>query len=199
MMACEHLHCEGSAPPRGPPPAHPGQACGPHSPHGGDSEPLQDTWHPYWVRCKFHGWQQCSACSAEIVMHHWLVSCWSCFQRPCKRSRLSLCDDLQTDQIEAVLEPLSTEQMSVTATLLMEQYIRRSAISATPHADDVAGFEASRFAAKSLSVCLGNDHSWGKSSKGDQVASSPSYCCDHGDFVYCQFPFIRKDSRRMQT
>ena len=189
-MACEHRHREGSAPPRGPPPAHPGQACGPHSPHGGDSESLQDTWHPVWVRCKFHGWQQCSACSAEIVMHQWPVSCWSDSQRPCKRSRLSLCDDLQTGQIEAFWASLSTEQMGITATLLMEQYIRRSAIFATPHADDVAGFEASRFAAKSLSVCSGKDHSWGKSSKGDQVAASPpSYCRDHWDVVYCQLPF----------
>ena len=198
-MTCEHLHCEGSAPPRGPPPAHPGQACGPHSPHGGDSEPLQDTWHPYWVRCKFHGWQQCSACSAEIVMRQWPVSCRSDSQRPCKRSRLSLCDDLQTGQIEAFAASLSTEQMSFTATLLMEQYIRRSAISATPHADDFAGFEASCFVAKSLFVCPGNDPSWSKSSKGDQVTLFPNYWCDSWEFVYCKSRLIGKDSSRLQT
>ena len=83
--------------------------------------------------------------------------------------------------------------MSITATLLMEQYIRRSAISTTPHADDVVGFEASCLVAKSMSVCPGNDPSWGKSSRGDQVAASPpSYCCDHWDFVYSQFPLIRE-------
>ena len=125
-------------------------------------------------------------------MHYWPVNCCSDSQRPCERSRFFLCDDHHTTQIWAFVASLSTEQISFTATLLMEQYIRRSAISATPHADDVAGFEASRFVAKSLSVCPGNDPSWGKSSKGDQVASSPSYCCDHWDYVYCQFPFIRE-------
>ena len=125
-------------------------------------------------------------------MRQWHVSYRSDSQRPCKRSRPSLCDDLQTGQIEAFLVSLSTEQMNVTATLLMEQYIGRSAISATPHADDVAGFEVSRFVAKSLSGCPGNDPSWDESSKGVQVASSRSYCCDHGDFVYSQLQFIRE-------
>ena len=125
-------------------------------------------------------------------MHQWPVSCWSDSQRPCKRSRLSLCDDLQTGQIDALLASLSTEQMSVTATLLMEQYVSRPAIFATPHADDVAGFEASRFVAKSVFVCPGNDPSWDESSKGVQVVSSLSYCCDHWDFGYSQLPFIRE-------
>ena len=191
-MACEHWHCEGSAPPRGSPRAHPGQACGPHSPHSGDSEPVQDTWHPYWVRCKFHGWQQCPTCSAEIMMCQWPASCWSYSQRPCKRPRPSPCDDLQSGRIEPFWASLSTEQMSVTATLLMEQYISRSAISATPHADDVAGVEVSRLVAKSVFVCPGNDPPWDESSKGVQVVSSLSYCCDHWDFGYSQLPFVRE-------
>ena len=125
-------------------------------------------------------------------MRQWPASCWSDSQRPCKRSRPLLCDDLQIGQIEAFLVSLSTEQMRVTATLLVEQNISRSAISATPHADDVAGVEVSRLVAKSVSVCPGNDPPWDESSKGVQVVSSPSYCCDHWDFVYSQLPFIGK-------
>ena len=191
-MACEHWHCEGSAPPKNSPPEHPGQSCGPHSPHRGGSGPVQDTWHPYWVRCKFHGWQQCPTCSAEILMCQRPASCWSYSQRPCKRPRPSPCDDLQSGRIEAFLASLSTEQMSVTATLLMEQYISRSTISTTPHADDVAGFELSRFVSKSLSADPGNDPSGDEPSNGVQVVSSPSYCCDHGNFGYSQLPFIRE-------
>ena len=126
------------------------------------------------------------------MMRQWPASCWSDSQRPCKRSRPSLCDDLQTGQIEAFLVSLSTEQMSVTATLLMEQYISRSTISAAPHADDVAGFEVSRFVSKSLSADPGNDPSGDEPSKGVQVVSSPSDCCDHRDFGYSQLPFIRE-------
>ena len=82
--------------------------------------------------------------------------------------------------------------MSVTATLLMDQYISRSTISTTPHADDVAGFELSRFVSKSLSDDPGNDPSGDEPSKGVQVVSSPNYCCDHRNFGYSQLPFIRE-------
>ena len=194
-MACEHLHCEDSAFPSGPPPAHPGQACGPPSPPGGDSEPSQDTWHPYCVRCKFHGWQQCSACCAEIEMLQWPASYRSDTQRPCKRSRFSLRDDFQIGQIEAFMASLSAEQMSVAASVLMEQYIRRSAILTTPHADDIAGFKATCLVTKSMAARPGADPSYGQTSRDDQVAAStPSYCCDHWEFVQCQLPFIREGS-----
>ena len=126
------------------------------------------------------------------MMRQWPASCWSDSQRPCKRLRPSPCDDFQTGQIEVFLVSLSTEQMSVTATLLVEQYISRSAISAIPHADEVAGVEVSRLVAKSVSVCSGNDPSGDEPSKGVHVVSSHSYCCDHWNFEYSQLPFIRE-------
>ena len=80
--------------------------------------------------------------------------------------------------------------MSVTATLLMEQYISRFAIPAAPHADDVAGLEVSRFVAKSLSAHPGSDPSGDEPCKGVQVVSLPSYYCDYGNSGYSQLPFI---------
>ena len=91
---------------------------------------------------------------------------------------------------------LSAEQMSVAAAVLMEQYIRRSAIIATPHADDIAGLEATCLVMKSMSVRPGDDPSYTQTSRDDQAAATPpSYCCDYGDFVHCQLiPFIREVS-----
>ena len=116
-------------------------------------------------------------------------------QRPCKRSRFSLRDDFQICQIEAFMFSLSAEQMSVAASVLMEQYIRRSAILTTPHAADIAAFKATCLVAKSMAARPGDDPSYGQTSRDDQVAAStPSYCCDHWEFVHCQFPFIREGS-----
>ena len=191
-MAFEQLHCGDSPPPSGSPPAYPCQACGPPSSSGGDSDPSQDIWHPYWVRCKFHGWQQCTASTAEIAMLQWPANNRSDTQRRCKRSRYSLRDDFQIGQIEALLASLSAEQMSVAASVLMEQYIRRSAILTTPHADDIAGFKATCLVTKSMAARQGDDPSCGQTSRNDQVAaSSSSYCCDQGEFVNCQLLFIR--------
>ena len=85
--------------------------------------------------------------------------------------------------------------MSVAASALMEQYTRRSAILTAPHADDIAGFKATCLVTKSMAARPGDAPPYGQTSRDDQVAASPpSYCCDHLEFVHCQFPFIREGS-----
>ena len=159
-MAFEHLHCGDSSLPSGPPPAYPCQACGPPPSSGGDSDPTQDIWHPYWVRCKFHGWQQCPACTAEIAMLQCSANNRCDTQRPSKRSRYSLHDDFQIGQVGAFMSSLSMDQMSVAASVLMEQYIRRSVMIATPHAEDIAGLQATLSVMKSMTVRSCDDPSY---------------------------------------
>ena len=77
----------------------------------------------------------------------------------------------------------------------MEQYIRRSAITTTPHADDIAGLKAT-LVTKSMSVRPGDDPSYSQTNRDDQAAAAPpSYCCDFRDFAHCQLsPFTREGS-----
>ena len=91
---------------------------------------------------------------------------------------------------------LSAEQMSVAASVLMGQYIRRSAITTTPHADDIAGLKATCLVTKSMSVRPGDDPSYSQTSRDDQAAAAPpSYCCDFLDFANCQLlPVIKEGS-----
>ena len=63
------------------------------------------TWNPYWVYCKFHGWQQCPACSSEIALSH-AALCDSGTLPPRKRMRVSYDDELCIDQILAFVSNL---------------------------------------------------------------------------------------------
>ena len=211
-MAFEHLHCRDNAFPSGPPLAYPCQACGPPPSSGGDSDPTQDIWHPYWVRCKFHGWQQCPTCTAEIATPQCPTNNRCDTQPPSKRSRYSLHDDFQIGQIEAFLSSLSMDQMSVAASVLMEQYIRNSAMIAIPHAEDLAGFQAILSLMKCMTVRPCDDPSSIQTSRDDRqptpvtmvnpsqsycnasaAAIPPSYSCNYVGFDHCHFfQFIRE-------
>ena len=71
---------------------------------------------------------------------------------------------------------LNAKQMSVAASVLMEQYIRRSAITTTPHADDIAGFKAT-LVTKSMSVRPGDDPSYNQSSRDEYVDRTQHVMC----------------------
>ena len=94
-------------------------------------------WHPYWVHCKFHGWQQCPACTAEICISQLSPTEVRGSYPPCKRPRRSQEDDIQIDQIVSFVSALSMEQISITASVLLEHHTRISASTATPHAEDI--------------------------------------------------------------
>ena len=102
----------------------------------------QSIWRPYWVHCKFHGWQQCPACSAEIAISQLPPCDLSGPPPPRKRLRCPQDDDLQIDQIVSFVFTLSMEQNRTTASVLLEHYIRSSEKVATPHAEDVLGLQA---------------------------------------------------------
>ena len=112
-----------------------------HWHHGefGEFGSSQCAWHPYWVHCKFHGWQQCPACSAEIAISQVSPCGLSGTSPPRKRPRCSQDDDLPIDQIVAFVSTLNMEQISTAASVLLEHYTRSSVNIATPHAEDIAG------------------------------------------------------------
>ena len=100
--------------------------------------------------------------------------------------------------------------MSVAASVSLEQYIRRSAMMATPHAEDIAGLQVTLSVMKSMTVGSCDDPSYNQTSRDDgqstpvtRVYPSQSYCIasaaassssyNYGGFVHCKlFPFIRE-------
>ena len=104
--------------------------------------PIQHvTWNPYWVHCKFHGWQQCPACTAEMGILQMSPTEVRGSYPPCKRPRRSQEEDIQIDQTMSFVSVLSMEQISITASVFLEYHARISASSATPHAEDIAGLQ----------------------------------------------------------
>ena len=95
--------------------------------------------------------------------------------------------------------------MSVTASVLMEQYMRNSAMIATPHAEDLVGFQAILSLMKCMTVRPCDDPSSIQTSQDDRqttpvtmVNPSQSYCnasaaaipssysCNYLGFDHCQ-------------
>ena len=95
-------------------------------------------WNPYWVYCKYHGWQQCPACFQEIAIVH-ATSCANRTLPPRKHMRLSCDDELTTVQILAFVSNLKVEQICIAASALLQHYTRVSSDMETPHSDDIAG------------------------------------------------------------
>ena len=99
------------------------------------------TWHPYCAHCKSYGWQQCPACSAEICISQRppAEARESC--PPHKRPRHLDEDELQLDQILSFVNALNVEQVSTTASVLLEHYVGMSANTTITLSEDVEGFQ----------------------------------------------------------
>ena len=110
--------------------------------HGSCEYGLFDcTWNPYWVYCKFHGWQQWPACSSEIALSHSAL-CDSGTLPPRERMRVSYDDELSIDQNPGPCLQLEREQICITASALLDHYTRAYLIIETSHAEDIAGIQA---------------------------------------------------------
>ena len=196
--------------PTGSLPSSVGRTRWPPVPSHGDFCSTQSIWRPYWVHCKFHGWQQCPACSSEIAISQLPPCDLSGSPPPRKRPRCPQDDDLQIDQIVSFVSTLSMEQISTTASVLLEHYIRSSETVATPHAEDVVGLHvilslmnklavqpheasSSRQTYSSNDICLSSASTPVANQVCDkslETALPPRPSDDHGCAVACQFPRV---------
>ena len=94
----------------------------PHNWRGEDGL-FECKWNPYWVYCKYHGWQQCPACSSEIAILH-ATLCADRTLPPRKNMSLSCDDELTTVQILAFVSNLKVEQICIAASALLEHYTK---------------------------------------------------------------------------
>ena len=166
-----------------------GPACLVPSQQRADDNPIGYTWNPYWVYCKFHGWQQCQACFSEIaVSQATLPSKDNCTPR--KRMRVSCDDELSTAEILDSISNLNMDQICTAASALLEHFTKLSSSIEAPHADDIAGLQVIIQLMNQLAVQAAADSSrmhtldpWSQQPGGVTMMDTHLHECNHGNQV----------------
>ena len=166
-----------------------GPACLVPSQRRSDNNLIGYTWNPYWVYCKFHGWQECQACFSEVaVSQATLPSKGNC--PPLKRMRASGDDEFSTAQILDFISTLKMDQICTAASALLEHFIKLSSSIESPHADDIAGLQVILQLMNQLDVQAAADSStmhtldpWSQQPGGATMMDTHLHGCNHGNQV----------------
>ena len=154
-----------------------------------DDNPIGYTWNPYWVYCKFHGWQECQACFLEIAVSQATLPSKD-NRTPRKRMRVSGDDELSTAQILDFLSNLKMDQICTAASALLEHFTKLSSSIEAPHADDIAGVQVILQLMNKFDVQAAADSSpmhtfdqWFQQPGGATMMDTQLHECNHGNQI----------------